>query len=242
MLTKPIYIISDLHLGDGHPELLEAFERFIDIKARHAHALYILGDLFEAWVGDDDESLTAKRVCERLKGLSELGVPVFYMHGNRDFLVGKSYIKQSDMHFLPDPSVVAFDGHDILMSHGDLLCTHDIPYQRYRWLVHRPWLQALFLALPRKFRHQLGDKLRMKSQEQGSKKTMNLMDVDEETVAKWLKKYQVYTIVHGHTHKPFKHFYPMSHPPFTRFVLGAWDNGQARILCYQRGELAFVDL
>jgi UDP-2,3-diacylglucosamine hydrolase len=222
--------------------LLEAFERFIDIRARHAHALYILGDLFEAWVGDDDESSTAKRVSERLKWLSELGVPVFYMHGNRDFLVGKSFLKQSDIHLLPDPSVVSLDGHDILMSHGDLLCTHDVPYQRYRWLVHRPFIQAIFLSLPRSLRRKLGDNLRMQSQAHGSQKSISLMDVDEETVINWFKHYQVHTMVHGHTHKPFKHVYPMAHPPATRFVLGAWDNAQAQILCYQRGEFALINL
>lgn len=241
MLTKPIYIISDLHLGDNHPELLDAFERFIDIKARQAHALYILGDLFEVWVGDDDTSATARRVTERLKGLSEQGVPVFYMHGNRDFLIGKSFLNQANIHLLPDPSVVSFDGLDVLMSHGDLLCTLDKPYQRYRWLVHRRLIQQLFLALPRAWRDRVGQRLRMQSGSESSQKSMAMMDVNEETVGAWLKHYQVYTLIHGHTHKPFKHVYPLCHPPLTRFVLGAWDDGNAKILCYQAGKLSLVD-
>lgn len=241
MVTKPIYIISDLHLSDHDPHTLAAFERFIDIKARHAHALYILGDLFEAWVGDDDDTNAARTVKERLKQLAESGVTVFYMHGNRDFLVGKNFINQSGMHLLPDPSLVSFDGHDLLLSHGDLLCTLDKRYQRYRRWVHTHWVQKLFLALPREWRCRIGEMLRVKSAEKSYKKPLAIMDVNEEAVASLLKKHQVYTLVHGHTHHPFKHYYPLSHPPHTRYVLGSWDHGQAKILCYRSGELKLID-
>ncbi len=234
MITQPIYVISDLHLSDAHPELLQAFEHFIDTKARHARALYILGDLFEAWVGDDDNSLTARRVCAQLKMLKEQGVSVYYMHGNRDFLVGKTFINQSGAKLLPDPSVIPIDGHNILMSHGDLLCTHDKAYQRYRFWVHQPWVQTLFLALPRSIRERLGNKLRMQSS--SSSKDSTLMDVNEDTVREWFEHYQVGLIIHGHTHHPLVHEYTKSHSLNQRLVLGAWEHGKAKIACLEHGQ------
>ncbi len=238
MITQPIYIISDLHLGDAHPDTLDAFERFIDIRARNAHALYILGDLFEAWVGDDDHSETARRVSERLKHLAEQGVPVYYMHGNRDFLIGETYLNQSAMQLLSDPSLVNFDGHPLLMTHGDLLCTQDTGYQRYRRFVHHPWVQKLFLALPRFIRDYLGDGLRATSQAKGAHKPMEIMDVNEETVSAWIKQYKTDMMVHGHTHRPFEHV----KPGYTRFVLGAWDEGTPKILSYYRGKFTLMDI
>lgn len=212
--------ISDLHLSDQSPELVQAFLDFISQKASHATQLYILGDLFEAWVGDDDPSETARRVSEALYALSQRGCHIQYMHGNRDFLLGENYAKRCGMHILQDPYTVVLDTHRLLLSHGDIFCTDDLAYQRYRTIVQKPWVQHLFLrVLPRIVREKIAMFLRQRSQAAGQTKSLYIMDVNAETIAKAMETARATVLIHGHTHRPQTHVMP----GYTRYVLGAWD-------------------
>ena len=140
--------IADLHLDPERPAITELFGRFIDEEARGADALYILGDLFEAWVGDDDPSATGTFVADKLRGLADSGVPVYFMRGNRDFLLGEDYARRAGMTILPDPAVVVLHGKPTLLTHGDLLCTGDTAYQQFRAQTRDPAWQARFLSQP----------------------------------------------------------------------------------------------
>ncbi len=211
--------ISDLHLSDNHPETLKLFESFIATEASQAQALYILGDLFEAWVGDDDPSETAGRVAQALSALADLGTKIYYIHGNRDFLLGQAYADQCKMSLLPDPSLIDCEGKKILISHGDLLCTDDASYQTMRQIFHTSWVQKCFLMLPRFVREKIANLMRKQSGQAHSNKTPASMDAKPETVNAWFNQYACEFMVHGHTHKPFHHQVKNTH----RYVLGAWD-------------------
>jgi UDP-2,3-diacylglucosamine hydrolase len=211
--------ISDLHLADNNPVTLALFESFIATQASQAQSLYILGDLFEAWVGDDDPSDAARRVAQALSVLARQGTKIYYVHGNRDFLLGQHYADQCKMILLPDPSLIDCEGKKILISHGDLLCTDDKAYQAMRRFFHKPWVQRLFLALPRFIREKIADLMRKQSGQSHANKTPASMDAHPETVQAWFNQYQCELMVHGHTHKPFHHQVKNTH----RYVLGAWD-------------------
>lgn len=211
--------ISDLHLSDDNQETLKQFERFIQNQAQQAEALYILGDLFEVWVGDDDTSQAARSVAERLHDLSAAGTQIYYVHGNRDFLIGEKFAKNCGMTLLPDPTVIECEGKKILVTHGDLLCTKDIPYQKMRRIFHKNWVQTLFLALPRFIREKIGNMMRKQSHESHGDKNLEIMDADPETVDHWLETHKTDYMIHGHTHKPHHHQVKNTH----RYVLGAWD-------------------
>lgn len=229
--------ISDLHLSDTHPKTLALFEHFIATQASQAQALYILGDLFEAWVGDDDQSETAKRVAQALHSLSTLGTKIYYVHGNRDFLVGILFAEQCNMTLLNDPTVIDCEGKKILISHGDLLCTEDTSYQNMRKIVHKPLVQKIFLTLPRFIREKIADLMRKNSAKSHHYKTESAMDVNPEEVGSWFEKNSVESMVHGHTHKPQHHQVKNTH----RYVLGAWDIKPV-ILVYAGGQMMLRDL
>lgn len=226
--------ISDLHLADQHPETLQLFEKFILNQASQAQALYILGDLFEAWVGDDDQSETAKRVAKALHDLASKGTKVYYIHGNRDFLISKLYADQCGMMLLSDPTVVEIDGKKIVLTHGDLFCTDDIQYQKMRKIFHTPWVQKIFLALPRPFREKVGQFMRQQS---SNMKPESMMDVNQEAVSACLTQHGAEIMVHGHTHKPFHHQVKNTH----RYVLGAWDI-KPMVLVMAGGQIILKDL
>ncbi|WP_242108478.1 UDP-2,3-diacylglucosamine diphosphatase [Luteimonas aquatica] len=215
--------ISDLHLDPARPEVTRLFGEFVDREAPAAEALYILGDLFEAWVGDDDPSETGAFVAQRLKALRDGGVPVFFMHGNRDFLVGEDYARRAGMTLLADPTVVQLQGRPVLLMHGDLLCTDDTAYQQFRAMTRAPAWQQQFLAQPLAARLAFAQQARAASQarqgelrEAGTMETIT--DVSPQTVAETFARYGVDTIIHGHTHRPAIH----RDGAQTRIVLGDW--------------------
>lgn len=208
--------ISDLHLSDTNQQTLTQFEHFIASQGSQAQALYILGDLFEAWVGDDDHSDCARRVAHALNSLSTLGINIYFVHGNRDFLLGEQYAKQCGMTMLSDPTVIDCEGKNILITHGDLLCTGDKAYQKMRIVFRKPWVQRLFLMLPRKIREWIGKQMRSNSSQS---KMADYMDANLDTVSLWFEKNHCDIMVHGHTHKPYHHQVEKTH----RYVLGAWD-------------------
>ena len=215
--------ISDLHLDAERPAITELFGRFIDEEARHSDALYILGDLFEAWVGDDDPSDTGAFVAGKLRGLRGAGIPVYFMRGNRDFLLGDAYARRAGIEILNDPAVVMLHGKPALLMHGDTLCSDDVAYQQFRAQTRDPGWQRQFLAQPLDARLAFAQQARAASQaHQSGLKAQGAMDaitdVSPATVEATLARFGVDTLIHGHTHRPAVH----AHVGGTRIVLGDW--------------------
>ena len=221
--------VSDLHLDPERPVITELFGRFLDGEARDADALYILGDLFEAWVGDDDPSEAGTFVAARLKALADAGVPVCFIRGNRDFLLGDAYAKRAGMTILPDPAVILLQGEPTLILHGDLLCSDDTAYQQFRTQTRDPRWQAQFLAQPLAARLAFAAQARAAShQRQQAMKTDDraqfetITDVAADAVHETLARYGVDTLIHGHTHRPAIHALDIDGRPCRRIVLGDW--------------------
>jgi len=214
--------IADLHLQTEEPAITAGFLRFLQGEARHADALYILGDLFEAWIGDDDPNPLHREIAIAIKALVDSGVPCFFVHGNRDFLLGKRYARDCGMTLLVEETVLDLYGRNILIMHGDTLCTDDTGYLAFRAKVHNPWIQTLFLALPLFIRSRIAAKMRAGSKAANSSKSMTIMDVNPQAVASVMAKHQVQWLIHGHTHRPYMHDLTVNDKPAHRVVLGAW--------------------
>lgn len=216
--------ISDLHLCDSRPHISKAFISFLEKTASNAQALYILGDLFEYWAGDDTISSGAhKRIIDALKNLTKLGVKVFLMHGNRDFLIADGFEKATGITILPDPSLVMLYGKPVLLSHGDALCTADIAYQQLRSEVRGDTWKTQFLGQPLANRITYIEQLRAKSEQEKSVKSMQIMDVNQDAVADLLRKHAYPPLfIHGHTHRPNRHMHELDGNVCERWVLGDW--------------------
>jgi len=214
--------IADLHLHTEEPAITAGFLHFLDGVARQADALYILGDLFEAWIGDDDPNPLHQRVASAIRALVDSGVPCYFIHGNRDFLLGKRFARESGMQLLPQEKVLNLYGRNVLIMHGDTLCTDDAGYQAFRAKVHQPWLQTLFLALPLFIRHRVAAKMRAGSRAANSSKSLAIMDVNQQAVIEAMEKHRVQWLIHGHTHRPAVHQLTANDAPAWRAVLGAW--------------------
>lgn len=215
--------ISDLHLTEERPEANERFIEFIEGKARSADALYILGDFFEYWIGDDDlgEPFNAV-VAGLLKAVSRKGVQVRLMHGNRDFLVGEGFCKATGATLLADPSLEDIQGVKTLLMHGDTLCTDDLEYQAWRRKARDPGFQAAFLAKPIPERRQAIQQMREKSKEVVQGKSADIMDVNEDAVREALRRHGVRRLIHGHTHRPGRHALEVDGERCERWVLPDW--------------------
>lgn len=214
--------IADLHLQTEEPAITAGFLRFLRGEALSADALYILGDLFEAWIGDDDPNPLHREMAAAIKALVESGVPCFFIHGNRDFLIGKGFARESGMTLLPEEKVLDLYGRKVLIMHGDTLCTDDTGYQAFRTKVHTPWIQTLFLALPLFIRNRIAAKMRAGSKAANSSKSMTIMDVNPQAVIDVMEKHRVQWLIHGHTHRPDVHSLTANGEPAHRVVLGAW--------------------
>ncbi|WP_435947470.1 UDP-2,3-diacylglucosamine diphosphatase [Dryocola sp. BD586] len=217
-----ILFIADLHLCSEEPAITAGFLRFLAGTAREAQALYILGDLFEAWIGDDDPEPLHDQIALAIKSLVDAGVPCFFIHGNRDFLLGKRFARKSGMTLLPEEKVLELYGRKILILHGDTLCTDDSGYQAFRQKVHNPVIQRLFLALPLFIRRRIAARMRAGSKAANSSKSMTIMDVNPQAVVNALTRHQVQWMIHGHTHRPEIHSLTANDKPAFRCVLGAW--------------------
>lgn len=229
--------ISDLHLDPERPDITRLFGEFLDGEARAADALYILGDLFEAWVGDDDPSETATFVAERLAALSAAGGPVYFMHGNRDFLLGADYAQRAGMALLDDPTEVDLYGRRALLMHGDTLCTDDVAYQQFRAQTRDPAWQRQFLAQPLAARQAFAQQARAASQARQGElrdagKMETITDVAPTAVEAALRAHGVDLLIHGHTHRPAVHALDVDGHACTRVVLGDW---------YEQGSVLRVD-
>ncbi|SMC28766.1 UDP-2,3-diacylglucosamine hydrolase [Andreprevotia lacus DSM 23236] len=224
---RPILFIADLHLSPADPATLAALHAFLAGTARAAAVLYILGDLFEVWIGDDQLAEPAYAdIAASLRGLADSGVPVYLMPGNRDFLVGKRLARAAGLTLLPDPTVITPFGLPLLLAHGDAYCTDDAAYQRFRRIVRNPLTQWLWRRLPFALRNREAAKLRRQSQAHNRQKAAYIMDVNAAAVEHAMRTAASQTLIHGHTHRPAQH----AHATGTRWVLPDWHAGQGGYL------------
>ncbi len=229
-------IISDLHLSAKHSESAQLFMRFTQSIAPGADALYILGDLFEYWAGDDDlDEAFNCQVAQALKSLSATGTRLYFMHGNRDFLIADKFASACAATLLPDPVLLNLYGVPTLISHGDLLCTDDTDYQAYRKQVHDPAWQQQFLALPLAQRKSFIAQLRMRSENEKQHKSSEIMDVNDTAVAELLRSHGYPRLIHGHTHRPGLSLHNLDGHTCERWVLGDWDNNPNALRCDNNG-------
>jgi|TARA_B110000483_G_scaffold145435_1_gene173557 UDP-2,3-diacylglucosamine hydrolase len=214
--------ISDLHLSDERPEIYRAFCRFLHDLGDEVQQLYILGDLFEVWVGDDDQRVLGLGVVAELRLLAQRRIRVFFQAGNRDFMLGKRFAKAADIELLPDYHIYEQGDRRILLMHGDLLCTDDLAYQKYRKRIQHPLVKGIANALPLSVRKKIGNDLRDQSQNKKNQKSMEIMDVTQSSVADTMDRFKVSTMIHGHTHRPNVHTFEMKGEEHNRYVLGDW--------------------
>jgi UDP-2,3-diacylglucosamine hydrolase len=216
--------VSDVHLQANMPKTTQAFLGFLNTHARRASALYLLGDLFEYWAGDDDiGSPYPRRIVEAIRDLAEAGVAVYWMAGNRDFLAGEGFAAATGVTLLSDPTVVDFDGEPVVLSHGDAACTDDAAYMQFRALVRSQGWQQQFLSMPLAERKQAINDMRQQSKAALRDKPAEIMDVNEEEIADLFKLAQSRVLIHGHTHRPAGHRYGEGEDSRTRYVLPDWD-------------------
>jgi len=230
-----VLFISDLHLCEERPETVRALLAFLRGPARGAAALYILGDLFEYWAGDDDDVPLHRVVAAALAELSEGGTPIYFIAGNRDFLLGERYAREARLQLLPDPSLLDIGNTPVLLSHGDMLCTDDEAYQAFRRQVRDPAWQRDFLRRPLDERRQLIEGLRRHSDAAKREKAMEIMDVNTGAVEMLLRQHGYPTLIHGHTHRPACHLHVVDGHARERWVLPDWHD-EAKYLRWQAGE------
>lgn len=241
------YFISDLHLQASHPELSNGFYRFIEETITDATSLYILGDFFDAWIGDDEDDIFYLSVINKLKSYTDNGLKIYFMHGNRDFLIGKAFAEKTGVTLLNDPTDIQIAGKKIRLMHGDSLCTTDIDYMQFRTQVRNPQWQQHILSLPLEQRRVMAAQLRTQSQSMNSNKAEDIMDVNptdvtaqfEENGAQSTKndtQSGIDILLHGHTHRPACH--PVKSSNKERIVLGDWGES----MYYARADQTTVTL
>nr|WP_234461553.1 UDP-2,3-diacylglucosamine diphosphatase [Stutzerimonas stutzeri] len=216
-------LISDLHLEEQRPDITRAFLHFLETRASRAEALYILGDFFEVWIGDDAMTPFQQKIAQALRALSDRGTRIYLMHGNRDFMLGKRFCRTAGCELLADPSVVEFDGERVLLMHGDSLCTRDENYMRLRRALRNPLSLFILRNLPLSTRRKLARKLRNESRTQTRMKATDIIDVTPEMIPRMLTEHGVRTLIHGHTHRPATHELNVDGHAARRIVLGDWD-------------------
>lgn len=217
-----VLFISDLHLETDRPETTAKFLAFLERDAREAETLYILGDLFEAWIGDDDDDPGIAPILDGLAALTAAGVEGLFMHGNRDFLIGERFAARTGFELLGDFATVDLHGRRVLLTHGDLLCTDDTKYLAMRAQFRDAGWQREFLAKPLAERRAIARQLRTMSATEVAAKAESIMDVNQGAVERTMREHGVDTLLHGHTHRPNVHRFDLDGRPATRFVLGAW--------------------
>lgn len=216
------YFIADLHLTQNRPDITACFLSFLKNDAPKAEKLYILGDLFEYWIGDDDTNPFVLEVASALKTLSRHETEIYYIHGNRDFLLGNKYAKASGMQLLPEIDVIDLYGRDVVILHGDTLCTRDVAYQAFRKKSRSWWWQAIIKNLPLFVRKNIAENYRKKSADATAMKSQDIMDVTESEVIAQLEQHNSQLMIHGHTHRPYIHDIEVNNNSAQRIVLGDW--------------------
>lgn len=224
-----VVFISDLHLHPEDKEIQYRFNTFIAWAKQSVKAIYILGDFFHAWAGDDSINSWSQGIANQLQDLRSIGIDLYFMHGNRDFLIGKKFASLAGLKILSEPTLIQL-GEKVLLVHGDRYCTKDKAHQRFRRLTRNRIFTTLFLSLPLKYREQLVNKVRNMSLKNNNK-TLEEMDVVAEAVIKHMSRYKITSLIHGHTHKPGITKYNFNAQILTRYVLSDWDD-RPQILCY----------
>lgn len=227
--------VSDLHLDPARPVITALFLDFLARQARQAEACYILGDLFEAWIGDDDDTELGRVVVNALRSLADSGVPVYFLHGNRDFLIGPRFASESGIQLLPETEVIDLYGEPVLLLHGDTLCTDDVDYQAFRAQVRNPVWQARLLEQPLAQRRALAGQLRETSRQALQQKATDITDVNPAAVNQALRAHGVRRMIHGHTHRPAIHEWTLEKLPVRRAVLGDWYVQGSVLRCDEAG-------
>lgn len=215
--------ISDLHLEESRPDITDAFLAFLDNRAMGVERLYILGDFFEAWIGDDERTPLQEQVAGALRNVADSGTEIFLMHGNRDFLIGEEFCHRAGATLLDDPTVIDLYGTPTLLMHGDSLCTADVEYQKFRANMRNPQMQKMMLARPLEDRQKMARQLRDMSMAKNQGKAEAIMDVTPEEVVREMEAHGVQRLIHGHTHRPAIHELEANGKDARRIVLGDWD-------------------
>ncbi|MFI3135968.1 MAG: UDP-2,3-diacylglucosamine diphosphatase [Methylococcaceae bacterium] len=241
-MKKDSLFISDLHLSLEKPELTRRFLAFLKHRAPQAANLYILGDLFDAWVGDDDWTPPTRHIRQQLKQLTETGTAVYLQTGNRDFLLGKRFCHETGVQLLEDYTLLDLNGVATLITHGDLLCTDDLAYQQFRVKSHSPAWQQSILSKPLLLRLLAARWYRLRSFWHKRNKAQDIMDVNQDTVMQLMREHGARRLIHGHTHRPAVHDFIVDGEAMQRFVLAEWRDDHIEVLCwnehgYQRERL-----
>jgi len=233
-MKNEILFISDLHLTIERPEITKKFIHFLTHRASKAHSLYILGDLFDSWIGDDDFSPPIKTVKQHLKNLVEQGTKIFYIHGNRDFLIGQKFSQESGVILLDEYSVINLYGVETLLTHGDLLCTDDLDYQAFRIKSRSQAWKNNVLTKPLFLRLLVARWYRLRSFLHKRKKSNTIMDVNQQSVENIMHQHQTLRLIHGHTHRQAIHDLEIKGKAAQRFVLPEWKKESAGVLCWEK--------
>jgi len=222
MMMRTLFV-ADLHLSEKHRHITDAFFAFLDQEASDIETLYILGDMFEVWIGDDEHTPLMDEVAQKLTLFSTVNnVDIYYIHGNRDFMIGKRYAKQSSMNLLPEHDEIDLYGKKTLIMHGDTLCLQDKNYQRLRKVIHNPLLQFIFNCLPLTLRKRIGWKIRTASQSKKVDKNIEMMGVTQDEVLRLMELHKVQYLIHGHTHQANIHEFEVNEKKAQRFDVGDW--------------------
>ncbi|MDD5215053.1 MAG: UDP-2,3-diacylglucosamine diphosphatase [Methylococcales bacterium] len=228
-----ILFLSDLHLSFDKPQITRHFIYFLQNKARRAKAIYILGDLFDAWVGDDDFTSPNAQIRRELKQLTDSGVKIYFQRGNRDFLIGQRFANETGVILLDDYAVIDLEGEQTLLTHGDLLCSDDLPYQAFREKSRTLEWQQNVLSKPLWLRLIAARWYRIRSFFHKQKKSEYVMDVNQTTVENVMKQYDCTRLIHGHTHRPALHEFMLNGQKAQRFVLSDWNNDGGAVLSFE---------
>lgn len=243
-MTNPrkTLFISDLHLEENHPKTTQQFLALLNRCDATVDALYILGDLFEAWIGDDDDTPFHRQIISALKATTQKGLPIYFMHGNRDFLIGKRFLKATGCKLLAEEEKIMLYGTPVLLMHGDTLCTQDIAYLKWRKKSRNPILNTLLFSIwPLAFRRQFANKMRQKSAQHTQYAAKEIMDVSQEEVARVMQKHHVNFLIHGHTHRPGFHPFSLQNASAIRIVLGAWHHKGNMLQWDELGNKSLID-
>lgn len=231
--------ISDLHLSPDRPELTRLVTDFLS-QQKNLESLYILGDIFNTWLGDDLVLPEYYPFMDSLLKIRSQGCKLYLMVGNRDFMLGKDFAESVGAELLPDAVVHTFNNTPVLLMHGDSLCTDDVSYQRYRKVVRNRFLQWCFLHLPLSFRQRISDKIKAKSKDKKQYKSTAIMDVNQDAVVGSMHKHQTTILLHGHTHRPAIHHFESNSQPHYRIVLGDWHDSPS-FLMLDEGKFQLID-
>ncbi|GGA75755.1 UDP-2,3-diacylglucosamine hydrolase [Neiella marina] len=236
------YMLSDMHVTEQRPDITKTLLEFLTGPAQQADAIYLLGDVFDYWVGDDYRTDTIDQVKNALASLSSVGVPLYFIAGNRDFLIGRRFCKETGVTILPEHSVIDLYGQPALLMHGDTLCTLDVDYQKFRRKSRSWWWPLLMLRLPLKVRTRIAENMKKQSKTAKSEKSMTIMDVTQDEVLRQMIANQTHLLIHGHTHRQAIHTLAVDGAEARRIVLGDWFKQGNVLACSDDGQISFIAL